>query len=77
MSENQGNPHPSVGRMVHFREHAGAEPVPGVVTRVWSDFPDPMINLVIFVDGVGTQPRTSVPFRQFDNEWGWSWPTRA
>lgn len=67
----------TVGRMVHYRESAGSEPVAAVVTRVWSpDTENTLLNLVIFVDGIGTQPRTSIP-PLAHNSWGWSWPPRA
>lgn len=67
---------PSMGRIVHFQEHVGAEPVAGMITRVCGPGPEAMVNLIIFVDGVGTQPRTSVPFAG-THSWGWSWPPRA
>lgn len=57
---------PAPGRIVLFPLHSdqdlsasnGAEVVPAIITRVWSDT---MVNVMVFLDGPTLTWRTSVP----------------
>lgn len=49
---------PSIGRVVlYYEDDQQTEPSPALVTKVFSD---DCLNLMVSIDGVGTQPRTSV-----------------
>lgn len=65
---------PSVGRIVLF--HGKGDPVPAIVTRVWSG---DCVNLHVFQDALPSVPVTSVVFRDSNPGAGqsWSWPPRT
>jgi hypothetical protein len=67
---------PTVGRIVHYFEFAGADPLPAIVVRVWGD---DCINLRVFTDNDASPLHmTSVTRRnETDPGWGWDWPLRV
>ena len=65
----------TIGRIVHFIERAGAEPLPAIVVKVWSDT---CINLHIFPDVPCKSPHLVTSVVNFEGaEPRWMWPPRA
>lgn len=66
---------PSVGRIVHFRAYASAEPQAAIITRVWG--PD-CVNLTVLPDCAPPFSASSV--NHVEKGYGgqtWEWPERV
>jgi hypothetical protein len=51
---------PTIGRIVLIDEGDG-KVRPAIITKVWSN---DLLNVMLFVDNEGAQPRTSVPYEE-------------
>lgn len=67
---------PTIGRIVHYWEASGSEPVPAIIVKVWSD---DCVNLRIFRDAPATdfEHVTSTMRCNQGDKWGWDWPDRS
>lgn len=65
---------PTIGRIVHYYVGNEAEPLPAIITRVWSN---ECVNLHVFSDHGDDTLETSVPQRVTSTSWGWDWPPRV
>lgn len=68
---------PSIGRIVHFYLGNSKEPLPAIITRVWTDT---TVNLVVF--GIHHAPSaeyTSIVYSEQpeENTLSWCWPPKV
>jgi len=69
-------PIPSIGRIVHYREHDGAA-YPAIITAVSEDNGVQPVCLAVFRQ-TGLQFWQDVPFHADEKEpGGWFWPARS
>lgn len=67
---------PSLGRIVHY--HLGAQVLAGIITFVFPNQEQKMVNLQIFYDNPrGAQWVTMVPFSPVPRPHTWCWPPRV
>lgn len=70
---------PTIGRIVHFVNAPGTNPIAAILVAVWSDT---CVNLRLFQDGSNTQPtqfsewQTSITFDDSETPVArtWHWP---
>lgn len=73
---------PTIGRIVLFRDRVytdvyGLSEFPAIVTRVWDTN---VVNLLVFVDGLGTKVESSVVYNENvagQDAHSWRWPPRS
>ena len=68
---------PTQGRIVLFQSSPLLPTSPALVTWVWDN---DMVNLTVFMPDGSTTPKTSVPYHDVDDTYGfqrWYWPPRA